>query len=131
MIRRLALIAALLAPAATHAQDAGRGEALYRRHCVTCHGTEARGGGPMVTVLTVQPTDLTRLSANNGGTFPTFRVVRRIDGRDPLVAHGSSMPVYGDFFEGNDTAIKTPAGQPVMTSQPVADLVTWLLTLQD
>ena len=58
------------------------------------------------------------------------RVVKRIDGRDPLVSHGSPMPIYGDFFEGEDMTIKTPAGQPVMTSRPVVELVTYIQSLQ-
>ena len=57
-------------------------------------------------------------------------VVQRIDGRDPLVSHGSPMPVYGPYFEGQDTAIKTDVGQPILTSKPIADLVAYLKTLQ-
>jgi Cytochrome c len=112
------------------AGDAVAGEALYRAHCAVCHGIEATGHGPMVTVLTVQPSDLTTLNQRYGGVFPLGRVAARIDGRDPLVAHGSDMPVYGDFFEGRGVALKTEAGQPLMTSQPVADLVAWLRSIQ-
>jgi hypothetical protein len=110
--------------------DVAAGEALYQRHCAVCHGIEATGHGPMVTVLTVQPADLTTLVQRYDGIFPLERVAARIDGRDPLVSHGSSMPVYGDFFEGRDVALKTEAGQPLMTSQPIADLVAWLKTIQ-
>ena len=92
---------------------------------------EADGKGPMAPILLVQPATLSSLIADNGGTFPLLRVIQRIDGRDPLISHGSSMPVYGDFFEGDDTALKTDAGQPVMTSRPIADLVAYLLTIQD
>jgi mono/diheme cytochrome c family protein len=127
----LTCLAALLATPAL-AQDPDRGEALYRTHCATCHGIDATGGGPMAGVLTLQPTDLTALAAGEGGIFPLERVVKRIDGRDPLVAHGSPMPVYGDFFEGGrGVAMKAPSGQPIMTSQPVADLVAWLRQIQD
>ena len=112
------------------AQDAEVGRVLYEKHCATCHGLDATGGGPMAGVLTIQPVDLTVLAAQNGGDFPLLRVVRRIDGRDPLVSHGSPMPVYGDFFEGDDTAMKTPSGQPLMTSGAIADLVAYLQGLQ-
>jgi Cytochrome c len=110
--------------------DVVTGEALYRTHCAVCHGIEATGNGPMVTVLLVQPADLTTLVSRYGGVFPLDRVASRIDGRDPLVSHGSSMPVYGDFFEGQDVVLKTEAGQPLMTSQPIADLVAWMRTIQ-
>lgn len=120
----LLFIAAL--PAA--AQDVENGEALYMRYCATCHGIEATGQGPMAGVMIIKPADLTALSAD--GVFPTERVVRRIDGRDPLVSHGSPMPVYGDFFEGDDKATKTPSGQPILTSAPIVDLLSFLETLQ-
>ena len=114
---------------ATQAQDARRGAELYLHHCATCHGLDATGHGPMAGVLVIQPTNLTKLSGQDG-TFPTARVVARIDGRDPLVSHGSPMPVYGPYFEGQDTAIKAPTGQPILTSMPIADLVAYLETLQ-
>lgn len=111
--------------------SAADGQTIYERYCATCHGLDGTGQGPMQAVLTVLPTDLTQLTAGNDGRFPLERVVKRIDGRDPLVAHGSPMPVYGDFFDtGAGVAMKTEAGQPVMTSQPVADLVAYLRDLQ-
>ncbi|MBV1894988.1 MAG: cytochrome c [Rhodobacteraceae bacterium] len=123
-------LAFLLWAGAGMAQDAKEGAGLFQDHCATCHGIEATGQGPMAGVLVIKPTNLTRLTATNNGAFPTARVAARIDGRDPLVSHGSPMPVYGDFFEGVDTAIKAPSGQPIMTSVPVADLVAYLKSIQ-
>ncbi|WP_170422788.1 c-type cytochrome [Ruegeria arenilitoris] len=110
-------------------QNVETGAELYQHYCATCHGIEATGHGPMAGVLVIQPTDLTQLAAEDG-VFPTARVVARIDGRDPLVSHGSPMPVYGPYFEGQDTSMKTPDGQPILTSQPIVDLVAYLQTLQ-
>jgi len=110
--------------------DAMNGKVVFERHCAACHGLEATGHGPMVTVLTLPPADLTMLSTKYDGVFPLIRVVKRIDGRDPLVSHGSPMPVYGDFFEGQDVMIKSQSGQPIATSQPVADLVAYIQSLQ-
>ncbi|QFT80380.1 hypothetical protein FIU89_07140 [Roseovarius sp. THAF27] len=111
--------------------NAGTGAALYAQHCVSCHGPQADGRGPMREVLLVQPSDLTTLTARHGGAFPVERVAQRIDGRDPLVAHGSSMPVYGDFFDSTEqVAVRTEAGQPVMVTPPVADLVAFLRSIQ-
>ncbi len=124
----LAMLAVTALPA--RSQDVRRGAALYRLHCATCHGIEATGGGPMGAVLLIRPRDLTTLQNDNGGVFPTARVVRRIDGRDPLVSHGSAMPVFGHFFDGRDVAIKTPDGQPMMTSQPIVDLLDYLRSIQ-
>ena len=113
------------------AQDVENGSALYQRHCATCHGLDASGDGPMAPALVIQPPDLTALAANNGGVFPTLRAVMRIDGRDPLVSHGSPMPVFGAFFQGNDTALKAASGQPIMTSRLTADLIAFLEGVQD
>lgn len=127
---RLAFIAAILS-APAFAQDADIGRAHYYTHCATCHGVTGRGDGPISGTLLVPPTDLTGLSLGNDGAFPLERVVLRIDGREPLVSHGSPMPVYGDYFEGVfDVPLKTPGGQPVLTSQPVADLVAFLREIQ-
>ncbi|WP_372891978.1 c-type cytochrome [Rhodosalinus sp.] len=132
MIRTALAFATLAAAGPVVAQDPEAGEALYRTHCASCHGADGEGNGPMAAVLTLQPTDLTALAAENDGTFPTLEAVRRIDGRDPLVAHGSPMPVYGDFFEGGPAvAVSAESGQPVMTTEPVADLVAWLRSVQD
>lgn len=122
---------ATVSAGAVAAQDAGIGAQLFERHCATCHGIAGAGGGPMSPILTLQPPDLTGLSDRNDGIFPITRVVSRIDGRDPLVAHGSPMPVYGDFFEGvQSVAIKAENGQPMLVSQSIADLVAFLREIQ-
>lgn len=125
-----ALLTATLVTPQAWAQDTSEGETLFRTYCATCHGLDAGGRGPMSPALVLQPTDLTMLQSENGGEFPLFRVIKRIDGRDPLVGHGSPMPVFGDFFEGRDVALKTDAGQPIMTSMPVAEIVAWLRAIQ-
>ena len=133
-MRLLPLIMALglAAPATAQdvVQDVAQGEALFGFYCATCHGNSGTGNGPMSPSLVVAPADLTTLAARNDGVFPTTRVIMRIDGRDPLVSHGSTMPVYGDFFEGSDAAVKAESGQPIMTSQPIVDLLAYLQTLQ-
>ena len=126
----LALAAPLAAPLAAQEGDPEAGAQSYSLFCATCHGPAAAGDGPSAEILAVAPPDLTRLAADNGGTFPLMRVVSRIDGRDPLLAHGAPMPIYGPFFEGEPAALATPAGQPVLTSRPIADLVAWLRSVQ-
>ena len=122
---------ALLTCGTAQSQDAGIGAELYLQHCATCHGVALDGKGPMAPALLLQPPALSDLSARHGGTFPMTRVVMRIDGRDPLISHGSPMPVYGPFFDGNDVALKAESGQPIMTSRPVADLVAYLRVIQE
>lgn len=126
-----ALIALCTLPTLTQAQDSDMGMEIYRTYCAACHGLNAHGDGPMAPLLVLQPPDLGLITARNGGIFPVARVVMRIDGRAPLASHGSQMPVYGDFFEGNDTILKTETGQPIMTSEPVVDLIAFLRTIQE
>lgn len=123
-------VALLLWAGGAVAQDVKTGAEIYRRHCATCHGIDATGQGPMAGVLVTKPVNLAALTAANNGAFPIARVVARIDGRDPLVSHGSPMPVYGFFFEGKEVAIKAETGQPIMTSAPIIDLVAYLQSIQ-
>lgn len=130
---RVTVLTILLAitPMCAAAQDLERGEALFHMHCATCHGIEAHGDGPMGPALVVQPPNLRDLATRNGGKFPVTRVVMRIDGRDPLVSHGSPMPVYGQFFQVDEEMMQAETGQPILTSSPIVDLVSYLETLQD
>ena len=85
------------AEAASHGLD---GELLFRVHCASCHGLEARGDGPMRDVLRVTPTDLTLLRESNDGQFPWEHTREIIDGRGEVRGHGSSeMPVWGMTFQ--------------------------------
>jgi len=124
------LTALFLMQGAAIAQDAKAGAELYDFHCATCHGLEGRGNGPLAPALLLQPPSLRDL-VQRYEVFPTIRVVMRIDGRDPLVSHGSPMPIYGPFFEGDDTSLKSETGQPIMTSRPIVDLVSYLKEIQE
>jgi mono/diheme cytochrome c family protein len=77
-----------------------RGPALYKAYCASCHGSDAKGSGPMANSLKVAPADLTRISARNGSAFPLARVSRIISGEEVLPnGHGSSdMPAWGPIF---------------------------------
>lgn len=113
------------------AQDIDQGRALYQTHCATCHGADGTGQGPLAGALVLQPVDLTVLAAKNDGEFPMERVLKRIDGTDPLVSHGSPMPVFGPYFQGvANTPMKLPTGQPMLVAEPIADLVGYLLSIQ-
>ncbi len=75
------------------------GSEMFRAYCADCHGTDGRGGGPLVAILKVAPPDLTSLAMRNGGKFPYDRVYSRISGDKRLAAHGSrEMPVWGPVF---------------------------------
>ena len=77
-----------------------QGPDLFRAYCSSCHGIDAKGNGPMMASLKVKPSNLTKISARNGGTFPRMRMERIISGEEqPATGHGSSaMPVWGPIF---------------------------------
>ena len=75
------------------------GSRLFRAHCASCHGIDARGTGPIAQHLRRAPSDLTQYTQHNGGVFPSERVYRIIEGRD-VPAHGErEMPVWGEAFK--------------------------------
>jgi mono/diheme cytochrome c family protein len=81
------------------------GQDLFSFYCATCHGSDARGNGPVAAALKTPPPDLTRLASRNGGSFPRGRVVQFIAGGGTTLrgAHGSNeMPVWGPIFRALD-----------------------------
>lgn len=114
VVRHLAFAAALavlagaprLAAAQAFSGTDYSGAELFERYCAACHGVSGRGDGPVAASLRTAVPDLTRLSARTGGEFPATYVAEMIDGRSPVIAHGTrSMPVWGFEFwieEGGD-----------------------------
>src|SRR5450759_1390245 len=78
-----------------------RGPALYKAYCAACHGPEAKGNGPAASTLKFPPSDLTRISACNGGTFALMRIERIISGEEERRGHGA-MPTWGPIFSEVD-----------------------------
>ena len=88
------------------------GSEVFKSSCASCHGTSARGDGPLADALRYRPADLTRIARRNDGQFDADKVFRVIDGRKPVKGHGGTdMPVWGDAFKGsaegyNEEAVK-------------------------
>ena len=45
------------------------GERLYKQFCAACHGSDAKGHGPVASSLKVAPPDLTTLAKRHKGKF--------------------------------------------------------------
>jgi mono/diheme cytochrome c family protein len=104
------------------------GEELFERFCASCHGTGARGNGPVASTLNVMVPDLTTIAARYG-EFPVTLVRDVIDGRGIDVrAHGTrTMPVWGYEFwveEGGDVVAQDSV------RQAIAKLVDYLQSVQ-
>ena len=101
-------LAILLGPSAVSAQafDEYAGVETFMRFCASCHGESGRGDGPVSEAIPIAVPDLTRLQQRYGDDFPAALLRKIIDGREPVVFHGTRyMPVWGYEFwveEGGD-----------------------------
>jgi mono/diheme cytochrome c family protein len=85
--------------AAQEGSHAAIGGYLYKTYCATCHGTSARGDGPLADSMRRRPSNLTEIAKRNNGTFDRTMVFNVIDGRIKVPGHGGpDMPVWGDAF---------------------------------
>lgn len=75
--------------------------------------------------------DLTQLSAQFDGVFPTEYVVRRIDGSERLLSHGDPMPVYTLLLDGPSMVIDTPDGGELAVPEALAHIAAWLEGVQE
>jgi hypothetical protein len=89
------------------------GEELFMRYCAACHGTDARGTGPVARTLNKRVPDLTRLLSESASEFPAAAIRDAIDGRSMAISHGTrQMPVWGYEFwveEGADVTAERNA----------------------
>jgi mono/diheme cytochrome c family protein len=101
------------------------GSSLFTTYCAVCHGTDAKGSGPLASSLRRRPADLTMIARNSKADFDRQMVRRIIDGRDPVKGHGGGdMPVWGDAFERSADA------GPEAVNDRLNALVDYLATLQ-
>ena len=103
---------------------AALGKHLYRSYCSACHGENAEGDGSIAEMLTVPPADLTVLTKNNDGQFPTERTRKIIDGREKVKGHGTGeMPAWGDAFQAISEGEEAVAAK-------IDKLVNFLMSIQ-
>ena len=104
---------------------AAKGAVVYVRYCVSCHGKDARGDGPLAADLRVAVPDMTTLASRNGGRFPEERVRRIIESGELLRGHGTpDMPAWGDAFKKTEgTDARTP-------QEAIRNLTQYLWSLQ-
>jgi mono/diheme cytochrome c family protein len=100
------------------------GRDSFDRYCAACHGTTARGDGPVGPQLKTRPPDLTQLARRNGGTFPASRVSAYVSGTGrALPTHGpAEMPVWGPTFRAFEKDIRA--------QERIKNLVLYLASIQ-
>lgn len=85
--------------AAAQAEDVDIGKSEFQSSCASCHGTDAKGNGPVSGQLKIPPPDLTMLARNNNGAFPANAVYETVYGSKTVPAHGPrEMPIWGERF---------------------------------
>ena len=128
---QIAAVFTSLAFNASTAQEMSYGQAEYLNSCAVCHGLDGKGDGPLGDELVKRPADLTRLSRNNGGEFPYWRVFAMIDGRTMVPEHGErDMPVWGRQFLPDDVKKYGPSGGEILTTERIHNLAGYVQTLQ-
>ena len=71
------------------------GQLLFQEYCAVCHGSDAKGDGPVADALKKRPPDLTQVAGKNNGTYPELHVMNFITGQEVSAPHGSrGMPVF-------------------------------------
>ncbi len=106
------------------AEESEVGKHLFLRYCSACHGETAKGDGIVSQLMSPKPADLTQLAKKSAeGKFPFDAVVRSIDGRETVRAHGDpDMPVWGELFEAEAEAKAAP--DPRTTARGKVVLIT-------
>jgi mono/diheme cytochrome c family protein len=84
-------------------QPASNGKQMYMSYCASCHGIDGRGTGPIASSLKIAPADLTQLSRNNNGKYPSTHVISVLQSGASTPGHGTTdMPVWGSIFAQMD-----------------------------
>ena len=75
----------------------------YQEYCARCHGADGKGNGRDAGKIEgYQATDLSLLSKNNKGKFPSQEIYDVIDGGKRVPGHSdwnSPMPLWGMQFQ--------------------------------
>lgn len=106
------------------------GGQMYAAYCAACHDADGRGNGPAAQVLTPHPADLTALARNNGGKFPSLRVVAILQaGVNHPLPNSVNMPAWGYLFT-HRAGTENPSVAELETAQRISNLTNYLRTLQ-
>jgi mono/diheme cytochrome c family protein len=109
-------------------RGAEAGEILFRTSCASCHGKDARGGGPVAAGLKTKPANLRLIAKRRNGSFPVDEIEGYIDGRKAPPAHGTrEMPVWGEAI---GPAAPAEEREPRRKAR-IEEVVAYLKTIQE
>ena len=108
-------------PVSPTSPDSGR--QMFAHYCAACHGPSGKGDGPAAASFKKAPRDLTKLTHDNGGKYPSAHVAA-ILGLDECCVHGSKvMPVWGPI-------LSSVSGSQAERQMRISSLVKYIETLQ-
>ncbi|MGE5094174.1 MAG: c-type cytochrome [Betaproteobacteria bacterium] len=87
---------ALLPPEGKAAADAARGKAVFRAHCIQCHGEKADGRGPLAARFNPPPANI---AATTRGDDYLLQIVRR---GGEAMGRSSAMPRWELELSGDE-----------------------------
>lgn len=111
-------------------------EALFQTYCAPCHGSDARGDGPVAADLRTTPPSLREIAKRRGDEFNEQEIAAYIDGRNMPRAHGTvEMPIWGNLFgyaAQAEGALSSDQGALEKEAETrIALLVNYLESIQD
>jgi mono/diheme cytochrome c family protein len=96
-------------PVKSTPQSIEAGEKAYKANCVPCHGSDAKGDGPVAKNMSVKPSDLTA----------------------PKLTHGSSDgEIFINIKEGIGPDMKMKAFKAKLSDQDIWNVVNYIHSLQ-
>lgn len=132
-MHKMLMILPLVALSACIAQDMpdpSEGQRLYAENCAMCHGVSGQGDGDLAQDMAPAPADLTVITREAGGVFPTAQVLSQIDGYTRMQGRDQIMPEYGALLVGDTVPVQLPDGAYSPVPRPLAALVTYLESIQ-
>lgn len=124
------LISLTLSLSYAQADDRNKtGEKDFNQYCAKCHGIE----GKLKKEDLPTASDLTQLSAKNGGHFPYAKVRAVIDGRPNegnIRPHSSEMPTWGKVFREKESSAGGQLHANAVAKMRILNIIDYLHSIQ-
>ncbi len=109
-----------------------KGKVTFRIYCSNCHGEGGQGDGNLAELLSVKPSNLTAIARDNGGVFPSEKIIKLVDGRETVKGHGlREMPVWGDAFQKSLQPTWTEETDDERARRKIDEVVAYVESIQE